>query len=225
MGSDDEADFMPADDIPLNHKRAFGSGLHRQKVAFVPAASGILQTTEESISGTHGKAVEDLYLSIVLKSAKEGSGTSSNPGEAGPPGAVCEVCKLPLEVAAHETSLVHQVCLAHSHPPSSIDRSRMGLSVLESQGWDPDGRRGLGADGQGIAFPVKATLKDDTLGLGIVVPKDVQAKMKKEKSPQLLDAKKVRKMVQEDKKKTEKLRQQLFGRVDLDKYLGPGAAG
>lgn len=97
----------------------------------------------------------------------------------------------------------------------------MGMSVLQSQGWDPDARRGLGASQQGIQFPLKTKPKDDKLGIGVEVPKDFVPK-KKEKA-QTYDAKKVRKMVADDRRRQEKLRQQIFGNPDIEKYLGEGA--
>lgn len=164
-----------------------------------------------------------------------------------PPRILCEVCNLPLpppepeqlsssEPASddaeprryppnrHAASLAHQVCLAHSHPPSALDRSRMGLAYLRSRGWDPDARQGLGAAGQGIVYPLKARRKDDTLGVGVVVPKDVMAwkkeKEKEEEKVRTLDARAMRKKVAEDRRKMERLRKQMFGSVDVEKYLG-----
>jgi hypothetical protein len=98
----------------------------------------------------------------------------------------------------------------------------MGLNILESYGWDPDARAGLGAAQQGIQFPLKPKPKDDQLGIGVVVPKDVP---KRKEKPELLDAGKVRKMAQQDKKRAERLRQQFYGNPDLEKYLGPGYGG
>ncbi|KAJ9138886.1 hypothetical protein NKR23_g8166 [Pleurostoma richardsiae] len=261
MASDSEQDDFH-DDTPLHRKRAFGSGLHRHKVAFVPASSTDATTAEQAAAARAPSAVSDLYLSIVLpretSAAKPGAphtnGTEKDGrGEDEPlVAAVCEVCKLPLSSAGphaaepssegssssssaavgtsntqHESSLVHQVCLAHSHPPSALDRSRMGLTILEAQGWDPDARRGLGATQQGIPHPLKAKPKDDKLGIGVEVPKDLEAEFRrrraeKEKARQGLDAKKVRKMAREDRRKAERLREQIYGRVDLDKYLGTG---
>jgi len=120
----------------------------------------------------------------------------------------------------HETSLAHQLCLPHSHPPSALDRSRMGLTYLSAYGWDPDSRRGLGAGQQGIPYPVKARAKDDNLGVGMAVPPP-SSSLKKEKV-KLLDAKKVRKQVLEEKRRAESIRRQLFGRDDLERYLGSG---
>ena len=225
MASDHEDDGF--DDIPLHQKKPFGSGLKRKEIKFVQASAGDLSTTEQAAKAASGKSVSDLYLNLVLSKDKKQAKAESE-------AELCAVCNLPLSskprasddgsgststpASHHEASLAHQVCLAHSHPPSALDRSRMGLTYLESYGWDPDARQGLGAAGEGIQFPLKVKPKDDTLGLGVVIPKDFEPK-KKEK-PQTFDAKKIRKMAQEDRKKTEKLWQQLFGRVDLERYLG-----
>ena len=231
--AEDEDD--EGDDIPFHHKQVFGSGLHKKAIAFVPASGGNLASTGDvttARSSEPTKNVADLYLSMVLP---------DEVAQAKMEVAICEVCKLPLQPEeaaessgssaepgeaaypknAHETSLAHQICVPHSHPPSAVDRSRMGLAVLASQGWDPDARRGLGVSQQGIQFPVKAKRKDDTLGLGIVVPKNLPPR--KEKKPQLLDAGKMRKMHQREKKKAERIRRELFGNDKLEKYLGPGA--
>jgi hypothetical protein len=96
----------------------------------------------------------------------------------------------------------------------------MGLAYLSTHGWDPDARRGLGAAQQGITFPVKAKAKDDKLGIGIEVPRGLPPPKKKER---LLDAKKVRKMALDEKKRAARIRQELFGDGKLEKYLGPGA--
>lgn len=221
-GGDDDVD-----EIPLHRKRPFGAGLKRKPIAFVPAQDGDLNSTFQP--PIPDPSIADLYLSLVLP--KEASQRPPKKEE------VCEVCKLPLasnpeegheetpELAVlsrkhHESSLAHQVCLTHSHPPSALDRSRVGLNILESHGWDPDARAGLGAAQQGIQFPLKPTPKDDKIGIGVVVPKDVP---KKKEKPQKLDAGKVRKMAQRDKKRAEQLRQQFYGNPDLEKYLGPGA--
>lgn len=232
MASDHEDDGF--DDIPLHHRKPFGSGLKRKEIKFVRASSGDLSSTDQPPQVASGKSISDLYLSLVLPKNRNRSRAESE--DIAPP-VVCTVCKLPLSSTPlasddgsgstskagshHEASLAHQVCLTHSHPPSALDRNRMGLRNLESYGYDPDARQGLGASGEGIQFPLKVKPKDDTLGIGAVIPKDFQPK-KKEK-PQKLDAKKIRKMAQEDRKKTERLHQQIFGRVDLDRYLGNGS--
>jgi len=216
------------DDAPLQNIRPFGSGLHRKKITFVPASGdGKLNTTTLSMGTKPGQDVADTYLSMVLpEDAKPHL----------PATTVCEVCHLPLtsltaekgateEVSktttSHEGSLAHQLCLPHSHPPSALDRSRMGMAYLSSHGWDPDSRTGLGVEQQGIQFPVKAKVKADNLGVGMVAPKNIPLP-KKEKQ---LDAGKVRKLAGEEKRKAARIRQQLSGRKDpddLEKYLRGG---
>lgn len=234
MTADENDDgFDDIDDIPLQHKKPFGSGLRRNEIKFVPASSEDAEAANQQRDKTKGQSISDFYLSMVLKKP-EPAATQKEPAK--PP--VCDICSMPLtttdEKASsissnrktgghHEASIAHQVCLAHSHPPSALDRSRMGLSVLAAQGWDPDSRVGLGAAGQGTQYPVKAKPKEDRLGVGVVVPKDGAAKKKEKEKPKLLDAKKVRKMAAEDRKRADRLQRELFGRVDLEKYLGPGA--
>lgn len=156
---------------------------------------------------------------------------------------VCEICNLPLtadpetsdiieeeEIATsevrpaksrpHEASLAHQVCLTHSHPPSHLDRNRKGLAYLSSYGWDPDARVGLGASGQGIQYPIKAKPKDDKMGIGVVLPKE--ADRRKKEKVEKLDAGKVRKLHEKDKKKAEKLREMFYRNDDVERYLGGG---
>ena len=221
----------PEYDVPLQHKKPFGSGLKRKRVVFVPASSGNLNSTDDSIEPKSSKSISDLYLNLVLPkdTNQDTPRAASEPAMESIP-SICEICKLPVNVnqaasgetnpslRPHEVSLAHQVCMSHSHPPSSLDRSRMGMSILQSQGWDPDSMKGLGISEQGIQFPLKAKPKDNTLGIGVHVPKDFVPK-KKEKT-QTLDAKKVRKMVAEDRKRQEKLREQIFGNPDIEKYLG-----
>ncbi|KAK7743144.1 hypothetical protein SLS53_004229 [Cytospora paraplurivora] len=223
------------DDVPLHHKKPFGSGLRRGEIKFVPASSEDPKVTKQTGGKPHGQSVSDFYLSMVLKKKPEPAAQQATTARAENPAVeLCEICKMPLTTALetddsnsiavdsghHEASIAHQVCLAHSHPPSALDRGRMGLSVLESQGWDPDSRSGLGAVGQGVQHPIKAKPKADNLGIGVVVPKDFNVKKKK---PKLLDAKKVRKMAADDRRRADKLQQQIFGKVDLDRYLGTGA--
>ncbi|KAG7287938.1 hypothetical protein NEMBOFW57_007457 [Staphylotrichum longicolle] len=217
------------DDIPLQHQRAFGAGLHRKPIAFVSATGGgQLKSVDDGAAKKPQQNVADIYLSMVLpddatrpKSAPPASTTTQD--EPLQPD-ICPVCKLPLvtDDGTHSQSFAHQVCLPHSQPPSALDRNRMGVAYLSAYGWDPDARKGLGAGQQGIAYPVKAKVKDDNLGIGMELPKGLPPRKKKE---QLLDAKKVRKMALEERKKAARIREELFGDGKLDKYLGSGAAG
>lgn len=227
-------------EIPLQNQRAFGAGIKRTRVKFVPSTDSVTATAP---SNTPAKSVSDLYLSLVLPSDE---GTQHSNASATVPldksesveSQVCEICNLPLtsiapsqigstdesedrtKIRPHEASLAHQVCLQHSHPPSHLDRNRKGLTYLSAYGWDPDARLGLGASGQGIQFPIKTKPKDDKMGIGLVLPKeaDRRKKVKTEK----LDAGKVRKMHEKDKKKAETLREMFYRNDDVERYLGGG---
>lgn len=222
------------EDVPLHHMKPFGSGLRRNEIKFVPASNEEQTVTAESNEQPSGQNISTFYLNMVLKNSVADTQTSSETEEANDV-EVCDICKMPFTSATpangkvsaaksshHEASIVHQVCLTHSHPPSALDRNRKGLSILEAAGWDPDSRTGLGLSGQGVRYPINAKPKEDRLGVGVVVPKDFHVKKQKEK-PKMLDAKKVRKLAAEDRKRTDKLQQQLFGKVDLERYLGKGA--
>ena len=216
-------------EIPLVDQRIFGAGIKRKRVKFVPSTSVSSNATPPST--TSAKSVSDRYLSLVLPKQIPDEEQSAAPSAADYEdeiSQVCEICKLPFEEASeqeepskprpHEASLAHQVCLTHSHPPSHLDRSRKGLAYLSAYGWDPDSRLGLGASGQGIQFPIKSKPKDDKLGIGVVVPKGIVKKKKEAK----LDAGKVRKMQEADKKKGEMLREMFYRNDDVERYLGGG---
>ncbi|KAL0944634.1 g-patch domain-containing protein [Colletotrichum truncatum] len=236
MQREDDVDNEYGDDydVPLHHKRPFGAGIQRKPIQFVKATDPTLHTTSPEKTTKSGSSIGDFYLNLVL------------PGEKGSTEAlilearVCAVCDLPLEKEAveelskgdsgrkdatarqkHEASIAHQVCLTHSHPPSALDRSRMGLTYLTSHGWDPDSRKGLGSTGQGMQYPLKTKPKENNFGLGLEVPKELKGRVEKKK-PQKLDAKQCRKKAEDDKKKAERLRQMFYGSEDMDRYLGTG---
>ncbi|KAL4913935.1 hypothetical protein BDW62DRAFT_191516 [Aspergillus aurantiobrunneus] len=200
-------------------------------------------------SGT-GASVANTYLSIVMPKASSSAATSATNPESpstttpdlitntnttdrshsapSPPSSnpTCEICNLPLPASEtgthkpHETSIAHQACLSHSHPPSHLDRSRRGLRYLESYGWDPDSRVGLGAAGrEGIREPVKGKLKADTVGLGAIIPSSVG---KRKEKVQKLNAKQVRKGHVEARRKGEKLQEMFYQDDDVLRYLGTG---
>lgn len=221
---DDIAD--DEDDVPLHHKRAFGSGIKRKRVEFVRA-----QEPDASIAAAPTKpttSIGDLYASVVLKESPKSpklAGENESPDETVPDPIVCPICNLPLTGSSHphEASLAHQVCLTHSHPPSALDRSRMGLRALAAQGWDPDARQGLGRGGEGMRFPIKVVAKEDTLGVGAKIPENLP---KKEEKPKQLSRKEKRELAQKEKLKNERLQRDIFGSVDVERYLrGDGTDG
>lgn len=228
---------MPSnmEDCPTKNS-IFGATSRRKPVEFVPAA---VETLLDKVPERPSGSVEREYLSIVLKAsppttghasatASHHSGSTINESAkpASKPRSICEVCNLPIreenETSAviatphHDLSLMHQMCLQHSYPPSHLDRSRKGLKYMSSYGWDPDERLGLGAHGGGRKAPIKAISKHDTVGLGALIPPS-KAKSKK---TELLDAGKVRKKEKEDRKKTVKLQELFYQDEDVEKYLG-----
>ncbi len=232
-------------EIPLQDQRIFGAGIKRKRVKFVPSTDS--SNTLPTSSNTPSRSIGDLYLSLVLPGdSKEGTPKPSSTrfmpapesAQASDEHQICEVCNLPVlptsteespEAAEgdkstrsrpHEASLAHQVCLTHSHLPSHLDRGRKGLTYLSAYGWNPDARMGLGVSGQGIQFPIKTKPKDDKLGLGVVFPPEAERR-KKEKVKQL-DAGKVRKLHEKDRRKAEKLREILYRNDDVERYLGGG---
>jgi hypothetical protein len=227
----DEEDYT----IPLQDQRVFGAGIKRKRVKFVPSTGS--DSLSQRPTPPPSTSMGDLYLSMVMKKKSEDASKASatqspttDASEASTP-SVCEVCRLPLSDQTrlqedgistsrpHEASIAHQVYLKHSHPPSHIDRSRKGLSYLSSYGWDPDARQGLGASGQGIQFPIKPKSKNDKLGLGLVVPKAELEKFKREKRVEKLDAGKVRKLDEKDRRKRERLQEMFYRNDDVERYL------
>lgn len=187
-----------------------GDGLKRE-VRFVKA-----QHSSESTSATSTAAIGDDYLALVLPSTAK-----PDPEAAAAQPALCDVCKLPLVADdAHDTSIAHQVCLRHTHPPSALDRRRKGLAYLESYGWDPDGRRGLGAERSGgILFPIKPREKKGRAGVG--APE--LAKRAEAPKVQKVGAKQARKMAAKDKEARERLQRKFYQDEQVERYLGPDA--
>jgi len=214
--------------IPLKDQRYFGAGIKRQRIQFVPSSTSE-STTPAGASTPSALSASERYLQIVLnKASSEPPSSEATLVKQSPK--ICEVCKTQYDgdEAAHCSSLVHQIALPHSHPPSALDRSRKGLSILQSYGWNPDERLGLGAQREGILHPVKAKEKRDTVGLGVNLNNDEPTLKKKRKlvektkPVEMLDAGKIRKLEQNNKKKHERLQTLFYSNDEVDKYLGAG---
>ena len=227
-------------EIPLKGQRYFGAGIKRKRVKFVPSSSN--EATVQSLPTTPSQSAADAYLSIVFKDTAAAERAASAPPvesdishknliedlpraesvlEDEALNETCDICRLPItsrnSAKTHDSSIVHQICLQHSYPPSHIDRKRQGLAVLERQGWDPDSRKGLGSGGEGILHPVKAKENPAKAGLGM---KLADLKSNPVQKPVPLDAGKVRWLEQEGKKKAERLRNAFYMSEDMEKYLG-----
>ena len=227
MSSGDEGEYV----IPLKDQSVFGAGVRRKKIDFVPSKGD----DQHPASASAAQGAGDRYLSIVLNRFEPTSGTEANndqdlsnlPTTSNP---ICAICRLPIERKVlesesskpHETSLAHQLCLEHSHPPSHLDRTRQGLRYLSSYGWDPDARLGLGATGTGIRIPIKPKPKNDTIGLGLVVAPSATKNKVAKPAVKKSDAKKTRKAEERAKREGEKLRNMFYEREDVERYLGSG---
>ncbi|KAI4283668.1 MAG: hypothetical protein L6R38_002030 [Xanthoria sp. 2 TBL-2021] len=227
MSSGGECEYV----IPLKDQSVFGAGVRRKKINFVPSKGD----EQHQVSASTAQGAGDRYLSIVLNRLDASSGTNVNNNQDSSnlhhrSTSICEICRLPIESKdaeaeiqspkPHETSLAHQLCLEHSHPPSHLDRTRQGLRYLSSYGWDPDARLGLGATGRGIRIPVKTKPKNDTLGLGLIVAPSFTMNRVAKPAVKKLDAKKTRKAEESAKREREKLRNIFYEREDVERHLG-----
>ena len=220
----------------LVQNKSLLAGVTRKTIHFVPAAVAPAQASQLAPRTTASISPGDRYLDIVLKNSAPMearrtpfSKTSDREnGAEAEKGACCEICNLPIDARGvatsiasteHESTIAHMVCMSHSHPPSHLDRSRPGLRYLSSYGWDPDSRQGLGATGKGIRAPIRAKVKNDTVGLGVKTRGNQKLPVPK---VERLDAKQVRKMDMEDRRRRERL-QEMFYRDDaVETYLAGG---
>lgn len=233
MADNEDEDYY----LPLEDQRVFGAGIKRKRINFVPATTSDPPTA--NISTKTKPDIGSRYLSIVLPKSqpetqdatpltREASSTPDPPPPGSAPSGICPICAQPLSTT-HESSIAHQFCLEHSHPPSHLPRSHVGVRYLSNYGWDPDSRTGLGARAEGITAPIKAKQKRDTVGLRERVDEDEQAvsnkkktaaaKRKAEEKVMKLNAKEVRLRDKDAKMRAERLRQSFYG-PELDKYLG-----
>jgi len=238
MSDNDNGDDY--EETPLHRHRAFGAGIKRKRIDFVPqTAPADLATT----STTPKQGAGDLYLSIVLSKKPRGLekaeiaqladarkledeadkaellSTTTGILESSDDKVVCSTCNrsITTSIPQHEATLHHQLSLPHSHPPSSIDRTSRGLDYLSSYGWDPDARLGLGASNSGRLHPVRATNRADKDKLGVGATQATILKAIKEKK---LDAGETKKKEEEIKARAARMRQLVFNSDEVNKHLG-----
>jgi len=213
MQRDREEEFDEEHDVPLHHKRPFGAGIRRKEIKFVRAADpdAGLSTATTSTATDLG----DLYASVVLNSNPENKEAKKSEEEK----QICPDCGLDISSTTqpHEAALAHQVSLRHSQPPSALDRSRMGVRTLTSQGWDLDAHQGLGRENDGMRYPIKVANKKDNLGIGATIPKPKEKT--KEHLSYPLNKKELKKHRADQKRRHEQLQREIFGRVDVEAYL------
>lgn len=232
--------------IPLQDKRVFAAGIKRKRVHFVAASDTACNNAAPMSSGP---SASDFYLNLVLP--KQDSSSTTRASSALPQASieqhtaalespatevVCQTCGLPIDTSSsitpHAALLAHQLSLPHSHPPSSLSRTHPGLRILQSQGWDPDSRLGLGAMGGGIRFPIKAKEKGNKMGVGASIPvpkkgdaevsmavQESRIKKKKEDERKKKGKGWLKKQVEQERRKGDKLKDLFYGSEELDKHL------
>jgi hypothetical protein len=204
----DDADISTA---PLVDQPAYGRGLWKKPITFVPPAPN--SPPPAAPSAVDGASFAQKYLAIVLAKSQKPVKEPENYE-------ICAVCGEPLKEPddrAHFLTFTHQAALPRASNPSGIDRSRMGLKYLEKHGFDVDARVGLGASGQGILFPIVPKEKRDKYGLG-VDKKQVEKEKRQGLVPKelKLDAGKIRKLEAVQKKKHAKLQSLFYGDDKVD---------
>jgi hypothetical protein len=192
--------FIPAGSTPSTFSRAApaqksdGSDVARRYLELV----GLSRSVTPAASGATTPATQDATSTTTTRT--------------------CETCGLEYTgtTSEHERTLAHQSSLPHSHPPHSLPRSSVGLKILQSSGWDPDAREGLGPAGEGPRYPIKAVEKHDRRGVGVEMGKaGTVEKVSREK----LDAKKTRRLEGKRKKKREEIMRELTGDGRLELLL------
>lgn len=204
--------------VPFVEQPAFGRGLWKKPVSFVP--EGAERPSPTKGLTPDGRTMAEAYAAIFLP---------NGPPQPKPPaGPLCDVCGCPVtekNQRDHYLSLSHQLALPRAPIPSAIDRTRMGLKYMEKHGYDVDAQKGLGATGEGMLYPIVPKEKRDKFGLGINVEEHTKKKalggasaadVKQGK----LDAGKVRKLAAVEKKRHEKLQRAFYGNDEVEKYLG-----
>ncbi|KAF2704521.1 hypothetical protein K504DRAFT_118409 [Pleomassaria siparia CBS 279.74] len=193
---------------PFVEQPAYGHGLWRSPINFIPAARALPEVPAAPSPDPNSVAAR--YLAIVFPSGQPKLESDAYP--------LCGVCGAPVkeDQRAHMMTPVHQSAVPRAPVPSSIDRTRMGLKYLKKHGFDVDSRMGLGVNGQGMLFPIVPKEKRNKHGLGVQIQKGTVEKQAMVR----LDAGKVRKMVESDKKKHERLQRMFYADEKVDKYLG-----
>jgi len=222
LDEDPHGDELPEDDDPdistkpFVEQRAFGRGLWKNPIQFISSAPEVSPVT----TSTNGKSMAERYLAIMFPNGEPKPQPDAYPR--------CGICGEPVKESdqrIHYLSPAHQAALPRAPIPSAIDRTRMGLKYMEKHGYDVDARKGLGSSGQGMLFPLVPKEKRDKLGLGID-KKDHQKRRelggasRADVREARLDAGKVRKLAQVEKKRHDKLQKMFYGNDEVEKYLG-----
>ncbi|KAH6615221.1 hypothetical protein C7974DRAFT_403515 [Boeremia exigua] len=211
----DDADISTA---PFASHTAYGRGLWKNPIAFVPAAPNVKPAASNAVDG---QSMAQKYLAIVFPNGQPTPNVDTYP--------LCGICGEPVKEVDHRIhflSAAHQAALPRTPTPSAIDRTRMGLKYMQNYGWDVDARMGLGARGDGMLFPIVPKEKRDKLGLGIDQKTEERRKGLMNgrgiaKPGEIrLDAGKIQKLAKVEKRKHDKLQRMFYGNDEVEKYLG-----
>ncbi|RPB04273.1 hypothetical protein L873DRAFT_1786506 [Choiromyces venosus 120613-1] len=231
MGQTDHEEEEEEEAPDWRTQAPYGSGIRRKRVAFVPASdSADLETVAPKPSKLTGSEASSLYLSLVGLSSKTPSTSTSTavsspssdpePSNSSKDLPICEICSLLItDEHTHEKSTAHQYALPHSHPPHHYDRSSLGLKVLMDSGWDPDERKGLGKEGEGMRYPIKPVPKHDNLGVGVKRKKGGKKGAAEEKVKKVVGVKEARKMDTRAKARRANLMREMGGGIDVEAIL------
>jgi hypothetical protein len=211
----DPPDDSDISTIPFTEQPAFGKGLWRHPIKFIPASTPTTTPTASTSTSTP-ISIADAYLAIVCPSSAPTT-ESSHP--------ICPTCNSPIKEAdnrTHYLSLVHQLSLPRMATPSAIDRTRMGLKYMEKHGYDVDARKGLGTTGEGRLYPIVPKEKRDLHGIGVPVrhERDSVPGVGKARVVERLDAGKIQKRAKAERKRDERLRKMFYEDEKVSKYLG-----
>lgn len=211
----DDADVST---LPFTSHPAYGRGLWKNPIAFVPAAPSLPTAPSNPVDG---QSIAQKYLAIMFPNGQPRSEPDAYP--------LCGICGEAVKETDHRIhflSPAHQAALPRAPIPSAIDRTRMGLKYMQSYGWDIDARVGLGARGEGMLFPLVPKEKRDKLGLGIDKKAEesskglVNGRAIAKPGEIRLDAGKIQKLAKVEKRKHDKLQRMFYGNDEVEKYLG-----
>ncbi|OJD19375.1 hypothetical protein AJ78_00645 [Emergomyces pasteurianus Ep9510] len=247
MAYDDDEYFLPLEDqrvfgAGITRKRVpFVPSSQTTAVNTICSPSrGLPSSTSSTLSAqTNASSIADKYLSIVLSSAPH---TDKSERDQASSTEISTSTITPLTCAPSPPRPLHlpppatrqNTPRTPTKPPSPIKfASRTPTLRLLSTALGPASSIfthgagiqirawAFGSHGQGISVPLKPRVKHDTLGLGVKPPKrEKESAVKAKKKVEKLNAKQVRKLEDDRKKKGESLGEMFYAREDVEKYLG-----
>ncbi|KAK6356227.1 hypothetical protein TWF718_000599 [Orbilia javanica] len=200
----------PKSMMPLRRDHATSKPRSSKGSSTSSGSSDNLDTSEEAgIGGPPGCPPEDAAVRPASAVVEHPIETPATVDE------ICSTCNSRVtNWESHVRTTAHMFSLEHSKPPHHLNRQSEGYKHMVKLGWNPENREGLGAEGQGIRFPVKATSKNDNLGIGAKPSKSIRDNADSvsdgnPKRPRLLTAKQMQRLEKAER----------AARQDLHDYL------